>query len=86
MDEKIVAAYYKYMVDIAVLFGADRERATKELKDSLDFEMALANVSLHFANFVRNYSPTIKKTKHLILFFDIGLVTFRGTTKRHQIV
>ena len=44
MDEKIVVAYYKYMVDIAVLFGADRDRATKELKDSLDFEMSLANV------------------------------------------
>lgn len=32
------------MVDIAVIFGAERERATKELKDSLEFEMKLANV------------------------------------------
>lgn len=45
-DEKIVAAYYKYMVDIAVLFGADRQRATKELRESLDFEIALAKISL----------------------------------------
>lgn len=45
-DEKLVKAYYDYMVDIAVLFGAERERATKELKDSLEFEMKLANVSL----------------------------------------
>lgn len=35
------------MVDIAVIFGAERERATKELKDSLEFEMKLANVIDH---------------------------------------
>lgn len=45
-DEKLVKAYYDYMVDIAVIFGAERERATKELKDSLEFEMKLANISL----------------------------------------
>lgn len=33
------------MVDISVLFGADRDRATKELKESLEFEIKLANVS-----------------------------------------
>lgn len=33
------------MVDIAVLFGADKDRATQELKESLDFEIKLANVS-----------------------------------------
>lgn len=37
------------MVDIAVIFGAERERATKELKDSLEFEMKLANVIDHFS-------------------------------------
>ncbi|XP_066143643.1 neprilysin-2 isoform X2 [Euwallacea fornicatus] len=46
MNEKLVKAYYNYMVDIAVLFGAERERATKELMDSLEFEMKLANISL----------------------------------------
>lgn len=45
-DEKIVAAYYRYMVDIAVLFGADRQRASKELQESLDFEIGLAKISL----------------------------------------
>lgn len=34
------------MVDIAVLFGADRSRAVKELKESLDFEIGLAKISL----------------------------------------
>lgn len=44
-NDKLVSAYYSYMVDIAVKMGADRERASKELKESLEFEIALANVS-----------------------------------------
>ncbi|XP_061704428.1 neprilysin-2 isoform X3 [Cydia pomonella] len=46
MSDKLVQAYYDYMVDIAVLLGADRARALSELKDSLQFEMKLANISL----------------------------------------
>lgn len=33
------------MVDMAVIYGADRSRAERELMDSLNFEIALANVS-----------------------------------------
>lgn len=40
-----IVMYYSYMVHIAVLFGADQKRAINELKDSLDFEIALATVS-----------------------------------------
>ncbi|CAH2218333.1 jg3595, partial [Pararge aegeria aegeria] len=42
-SDKLVVAYYEYMVDIATLLGADRARAEVELKDSLMFEMKLAN-------------------------------------------
>ncbi|XP_018313637.1 LOW QUALITY PROTEIN: membrane metallo-endopeptidase-like 1 [Mycetomoellerius zeteki] len=45
-NEKIVQAYYKYMVDIAVILGADSDRARTELKESLEFEIKLANISL----------------------------------------
>eukprot|EP00102_Acyrthosiphon_pisum_P014814 XP_008185066.2 PREDICTED: neprilysin-11-like [Acyrthosiphon pisum] len=45
-DEKSVAGYYRYMVDIAVLFGADRHRAVKELRQSLEFEIRLAKISM----------------------------------------
>jgi membrane metallo-endopeptidase-like protein 1 len=45
-SDKLVNAYYEYMVDIAVLFGADKERAASELKESLSFEIKLANVSV----------------------------------------
>lgn len=34
------------MCDIAVLYGAERSRAERELKESLEFEAALANVRL----------------------------------------
>lgn len=44
LNDKLVKAYYDYMVDIAVLFGADRGVASKDLSESLDFEMKLANV------------------------------------------
>ncbi|XP_038216679.1 neprilysin-2 [Zerene cesonia] len=44
--DKLVQAYYEYMVDIAALLGADRARAEVELKDSLQFEIKLANISL----------------------------------------
>ncbi|KAL1513422.1 hypothetical protein ABEB36_002838 [Hypothenemus hampei] len=45
-EDKLVKAYYDYMVDIAVIFGVERDRATKELRESLDFEIKLANISL----------------------------------------
>lgn len=52
MDEKIVAEYYRYMVDIAVLFGAERSRAERELKESLGFEISLANVNITIDYFI----------------------------------
>ncbi|KAH8340769.1 hypothetical protein KR059_006680, partial [Drosophila kikkawai] len=44
-NETLVTAYYEYMVDVAVLFGADKEKAKTELLTSLEFEIALANIS-----------------------------------------
>ncbi|KAK9888869.1 hypothetical protein WA026_001089 [Henosepilachna vigintioctopunctata] len=46
LEDKLVKAYFDYMIDIAVLFGADRARALKELEESLRFEIKLANISL----------------------------------------
>jgi len=46
LDEKEVKAYYSYMVNTAVYFGADREIAEKELQESLNFELKLAEMSL----------------------------------------
>jgi membrane metallo-endopeptidase-like protein 1 len=46
VDDKVVKAYYNYMVDLAVIFGAERSVAETELMESLKFEMQLANVSI----------------------------------------
>lgn len=45
LEDKVVKAYYDYMVDTAVTHGADRQRAEIEMKDALEFEAALANVN-----------------------------------------
>ncbi|KAK9304003.1 hypothetical protein QLX08_004498 [Tetragonisca angustula] len=45
-DDKIVQAYYSYMIDIAAILGANKTDAKDELRESLEFEMKLANISL----------------------------------------
>lgn len=45
IEGRKVKLNYENSVDIAVMFGADRTCAERELKDALDFEVALANVS-----------------------------------------
>lgn len=45
LNDTLVLAYFDYMVDVAVLFGAKREVALKELGESLQFEIDLANIS-----------------------------------------
>lgn len=44
LDNPIVTAYHSYQIDMAVLYGADRKRAEKEMKEVLEFEFAIANV------------------------------------------
>lgn len=46
LDDPVVQAYYDYMVDLAVLFGADRERAKEEYLSVLEFETNVANVRI----------------------------------------
>ena len=41
-----VQAYFDYMLDVANLMGADPELAAKEMKEVLNFEIQLANISL----------------------------------------
>ena len=43
-DEKVVKAYYDYMINLAVYFGVDKKIAVRDIGDVLDFEIALANV------------------------------------------
>lgn len=48
INDSVVTAYYDYMVDMAVIFGADRETAKDEMMDALEFEISLANVNKRF--------------------------------------
>ncbi|CAD6235737.1 GSCOCG00012426001-RA-CDS [Cotesia congregata] len=54
LEDKTVKNYRKYMVDVAVLLGADREYAEKELTNSFLFEVALGNSSLQNLIKLRN--------------------------------
>lgn len=51
LNNKSVRAYYEYMVDVAVIYGAEQPRAERELLDSLQFEIALANVNCNYLFF-----------------------------------
>lgn len=44
LESPIVQAYHSYQVDMAVMYGADQNRAEDEMRDVLEFEFALANV------------------------------------------
>uniref|UniRef100_A0A1W7RA35 Neprilysin n=1 Tax=Hadrurus spadix TaxID=141984 RepID=A0A1W7RA35_9SCOR len=46
LNDSTVAAYFRLMVDSAVYLGSSREQAEKELSESLDLEITLANFSL----------------------------------------
>lgn len=39
-------AYHRHQINMAKLFGADRDQAGNDMMDVLEFEVALANVGL----------------------------------------
>lgn len=70
IDEPLVQAYLNFMVDNAVIFGANRTAAEKELKEALEFEIQLAKVSV--IN-LKSYSCYIKSHCHKKMSFQISL-------------
>lgn len=50
-EDKVVQAYFKFMVDIAEYFGAERTQAKKELINVLNLQIELANVSAFLITF-----------------------------------
>lgn len=62
LEDDDVTSYYNYMVNVAVLLGADRGRAERELKESLEFEIELAHASQareNRRNATRMYNPML---------------------------
>lgn len=47
------------MVDAAVIFGANRTRAEKEMNETLEFEQRLASVSQECSHFFRLFIRSI---------------------------
>jgi len=45
-DDKDVQAYFKLMINMAVMLGADKDAAEKELEDALRLELKLAEFAL----------------------------------------
>jgi len=67
IEDDDVVSYYNYMVSVAVLLGADRQVAEKELKESLLFEIELAHASKpreERRNATRLYNPMMIKDLH----------------------
>ena len=61
MEEPEVKAYFKYMIDTAVLFGANEEIARSELEEVMNFESKLAKISApkeERRNDTKLYNPT----------------------------
>lgn len=64
LEDDDVISYYNYMVNVAVLLGADRVQAERELKESLKFEIELAEASQpreNRRNATRLYNPVLIK-------------------------
>jgi len=60
-EDETVQQYYTYMVNSAVLLGADLDFAKKDLKESLMFEIDLANITVpseERRNATALYNPT----------------------------
>jgi len=68
-NDKDVQAYYNYMVQTAVFLGADEEAAKVEMKEALELELKLAEMSLpreERRNKTALYNPmTIKEVQEL---------------------
>ncbi|CAL4153530.1 unnamed protein product [Meganyctiphanes norvegica] len=59
-NDSNVQAYYKYQIGMAILLGADRKRAERELKEAIEFETEIAKITLPPAE-RRNYTKMYNK-------------------------
>ena len=66
-DSEYKAAYLRYMINVAKLFGADEAAAVRDMEDVLHFEELLANVGLFFHR--SNYS--IQKETEVVLLHHV---------------
>ncbi|CAL4119395.1 unnamed protein product [Meganyctiphanes norvegica] len=68
-NDSDIQAYYKYQIGMAVLLGADRKRAERELKEMIEFETEIAKIILPKAE-RRNYTKLYNK----MTLYDLQMV------------
>lgn len=49
-NDPVLLAYEKFATDTAIKFGADPEVAKNDMRDMVDFEIKLANVSVNLCS------------------------------------
>ena len=94
LEDKDVEAYYNYMVNMAVLLGAERPRAELDMKEALMLELQLAQLSLPWEekrNQTALYHPTTlahlqKEYPELPLVKYIKAVTMLDDVTEEEIV
>ncbi|KAJ3654445.1 hypothetical protein Zmor_013634 [Zophobas morio] len=60
-NDTLVKATYNFLVEVAVLFGADRATAVTDIKDLIDFEIELADLLVsneEHNNIFQDYNPS----------------------------
>lgn len=73
LGDKDVKAYLDYQVGLATLLGADKDSATKQQTEALEFEIKLANVILLFQSLFSPFNPS---TVYYVLKEKGGIINF----------
>ena len=64
LGHPIMQTYYNLLVNVATLLGADRNRAKREMKELIEFEIELASVCIKFNIFQVLFIMELFSTKN----------------------
>uniref|UniRef100_A0A8C2BQ10 endothelin-converting enzyme 1 n=1 Tax=Cyprinus carpio TaxID=7962 RepID=A0A8C2BQ10_CYPCA len=65
-NEKVLKAYLDYMVELGLLLGGDKNSTRVQMQQILDFETALANITVHLLRYkVTVLSPAVEWLDYL---------------------
>lgn len=67
LEHPRVKAYYNFMVDVATIFGASKNRSERELRDVIQFETELVKVCANVFKFIYQFF-----THSILWFLDLN--------------
>ena len=76
-DSPPLRAYFKYMIDMAILMGANTATVKEEMKQVLDFETMLANVRSS-AEVIQLFSRLTQVSMKFKLHMNCKIVRIKG--------